>query len=75
MWLFINIIFILGIDEEEIWEDFLEMVAKMVEKYSLSAFNIAILLTSSASPSENDDESKDFRSLNLDEVSLFFRNL
>ena len=51
------------------------MVAKMVEKYSLSAFNIAILLTSSASPSENDDESKDFRSLNLDEVSLSFRNL
>ena len=60
----------LGIDEEEIWEDFVNMIADNVENHSLSAFNIEILLLSSASKSEFRDESRNANLLNLDQVSF-----
>ena len=60
----------LGIKEEEIWEDFVKMIADNVENHSLSAFNIAILLPSLASKSEFRDEPRDRTLLHLDQVSF-----
>ena len=57
----------LGIDEEEIWEDFVKMIADNVENHSLSAFNIAILLPSLASKSEFRGEPRDRTLLHLDQ--------
>ena len=57
-------------DEEDIWEDFLKMIADDVKNLSLSAFNIAFLLLSSASKSELCDEPRDKKLLHLDEVSF-----
>lgn len=58
----------LDIDEEEIWEDFVKMIADNVENHSLSAFDIVILLLSSASKSEFRDELRDRTLLNSNQV-------
>ena len=58
------------IDEEDIWEDFVKMIADNVENHSLSAFNIAILLLSSASKSEFRDGPQNAMLLHLDQVSF-----
>ena len=63
-----NLLPFLGIDEEEIWEDFVKMIAANVENHSLSAFDIAILLLSSASKSEFRDELRDRTLLNSNQV-------
>ena len=58
----------LDIDEEEIWEDFVKMIADNVENHSLSTFNIAMLLLSLASKSEFRDEPRDRTLLNSNQV-------
>ena len=59
------------INEEEIWEDLVNMIEDNVENHSLSVFDIAILLLSSTSPSELRGESKDSTVLNFNQVILF----
>ena len=46
------------------------MIADNVENHRLSAFDIAILLLSSSSPSEFRVESKDSKILNFDQVNF-----
>ena len=81
IWTYIQckILFIQDIDEEEIWEDFLKLVAYNVETHScLSTFNIALLLTSPTSPNESSDDSCDSRSLSFDQViwlSIYLKNI
>ena len=65
-----HFIWFLDIDEEEIWEDFVKMIADNVENHSLSAFNIAILLLSSVSKSEFHDEPNHSNISHLDQVGV-----
>ena len=68
---FIHYLFsFLDIDEKEIWDDFVKMIADNVENNSLSAFSIGMVLLSSASPREFRDESRDSKFLHLDQVSF-----
>ena len=50
------------------------MIEDNVENHSLSAFDIAILLLSSTSPSELRGESKDSTVLNFNQVILLWRH-
>ena len=59
------------INEEEIWEDLVNMIGDNVENHSLSAFDIAILLLSSTSPTELRGYSQDSKVLNFNQVMFY----
>ena len=58
----LNYVCIKDIDDDEIWEDFVKMIADYVESHSISTFDITILLFTLAFRCElrNTKEDSDF---------------